>query len=145
MGLLSLGAGIAIGYVIGTKTGREGFERGVESVKSTASETWHDPKVQDAVRRAEETANTVAHDVADRAKKAAAAASEAIRSGVAEAEETVEDAADAVKETADEAREKSSSPETKATYNGDVLSDPGLTTERKGTDWSDEGGAPKPE
>lgn len=139
MGLLSLGAGIAIGYVIGTKSGREGFERGVESVKSTASEKWHDPKVQDAVRRAEETANTVAHDVADRAKKAATAASEAIRSGVAEAEETVEDAAETVKETTEQHRP----PETKTTYNGDVVSDPGLTTERKGTDWSDEGGAPK--
>lgn len=109
MGLLSLGAGVAIGYVIGTKSGRES----VDSFKKSAGEKWNDPKVQDAVRRAEETANNVAHDVAGRTKQAAVAASEAIRKGLteatdaaAEAEAKVDEAAEKVQETADEAEAK---------------------------------------
>ena len=109
MGLLSLGAGVAIGYVIGTKSGQKSFD----SFKRTAEEKWNDPKVQDAVRKAEETANNVAHDVAGRAKEAVTAASGAIKEGLseatdvaAEAEEKIDDAAVRAEETVDEAEEK---------------------------------------
>lgn len=106
MGMISLGAGIAIGYVIGTKTGQNTFERGVQSVRSTASETWHDPKVQDAVRRAEETTNNVAHDVTDRAKKAATAFGEAVRSGASQAADTAVNLAAEAEQAADAAAQR---------------------------------------
>ncbi|GGE60517.1 hypothetical protein GCM10011401_04250 [Nesterenkonia cremea] len=109
MGLLSLGAGVAIGYVIGTKSGQKSFD----SFKRTAEEKWNDPKVQDAVRKAEETANSVAHDVAGRAKEAVTAASGAIKDGLSEAtdaaadaEQKVDEAAAKAEDTVEEAEEK---------------------------------------
>lgn len=106
MGLLSLGAGVAIGYVIGTKTTRADVERGLEKVRRTAEDTWNDPKVQDFVKKTEQTANEVAHEVAERSKAAAAAASEAMKNRAEEAEETVASTAETVKETADDAAER---------------------------------------
>lgn len=109
MGLLSLGAGVAIGYVIGTKSGQRNFD----NLKRTAGEKWNDPKVQDAVRKAEETANNVAHDVAGRAKEAVTAASGAIKDGLSEAtdaaadaEQKVDEAAAKAEDTVEEAEEK---------------------------------------
>ncbi len=110
MGLLSLGAGVAIGYVIGTKSGRESFD----SFKKSAGEKWNDPKVQDAVRKAEETANNVAHDVAGRAKEAVTAASGAIKDGLSEATDVAAEAEAKVDEAAQKAEEKVEEAESKA-------------------------------
>lgn len=125
MGLLSLGAGIAIGYVIGTKTGRDSFNDGLNNAIRSAEDTWNRPEVQDFVAKTTETTTHLRHDLAEGAKKAAAAASEAVK----KAETLVEEVAEEFKP-----------PETKTTYNGDVISDPGQSTERKGTDWANEGG-----
>lgn len=148
MGLLSLGAGVAIGYVIGTKNGKEKLDSTVESAKKTAEEKWNDPKVQELVTKASDTATKVAHDVAEGTKKAAAYASETVKQGAEKAEaaaeaaeETVSDAADAAEETVAEAAEEYTAPQTKTLPNGDVVSDPSQSTERKGTDWANEGGA----
>lgn len=80
MGLISLGAGVAIGYVIGTKNGKAKLEKGIESVKRTADETWNDPKVQDFVHKASDSAAKVAHEATTGAKRTASAAADAWRS-----------------------------------------------------------------
>ena len=125
MGLFSLGAGIAIGYVIGTKTGREKANDGLNSAIRSAEDTWNRPEVQDFVSKTSETTTQLRHDFAEGAKKAAAAASDAVK----KAEGMVEEVAEEFK-----------APETKTTYRGDSISDPGQSTERKGTDWANEGG-----
>ncbi|WP_022873843.1 hypothetical protein [Nesterenkonia alba] len=155
MGLISLGVGIGIGYVIGTKTGREKFDRAIESARTTAEETWNRPDVQDFVHKASDTASQVAHDVAESSRTAAAYASEAVKKAAEQAaeaaakaedaaetaEEKVAEATEAAEEKVEEAAEEYRPPQTKTTYNGDVVSDPGQSTERKGTDWANEGGA----
>ncbi|MGQ7787427.1 hypothetical protein [Nesterenkonia sp. K-15-9-6] len=128
MGLLSLGVGMAVGYVLGTKHGKEGFEQ----ARRSASEAWNDPdlqeKIQDTVSSVGDTAGKVAQDVAEKTRRAATAAAEAVRRGGAEAAETFE--------------EEFHAPETVPSSHGDVDSDPGLSTEKEGSDWAQEGGAP---
>lgn len=144
MGLLSLGAGVAIGYVIGTKTGRDKLDTGLSTVKKNAEETWNRPDVQDFVHRASDTATKVAHEAAGGAKKAAAAASEAVKKAAEkteEAEVAVSEIVDEAEEKVEEAAEEFTGPETHSTYRGDFVSDPAQSTERKGSDWANEGGA----
>lgn len=127
MGLVSLGAGVAIGYLIGTKTGRDKVDTSIESVKKTAQETWEREDVQDFVSKATDTATRVSHDVAEGAKKAAAVASDAVKKASEKAEEAEEAVADVVNEAEDIVEEKA----------GEFTS-----TDREGTDdWTNEGGA----
>ncbi|WP_120003529.1 YtxH domain-containing protein [Nesterenkonia muleiensis] len=127
MGLVSLGAGVAIGYLIGTKTGRDKVDARIENVKRTAQETWEREDVQDFVSKATDTATKVSHDVAEGAKKAAAAASDAVKKASEKAEEAEEAVADVVDEAEDIVEEKA----------GEFTS-----TDHKGTDdWTNEGGA----
>jgi len=44
--------GAAAGYVVGTRTGRQGYER----LKKQANDFWHNPKVQNTVSQAEDFA-----------------------------------------------------------------------------------------
>lgn len=144
MGLISLGAGIAIGYAIGTTKGREKVESTFESAKKKAEETWNRPDVQDFVSKTSERAEEFAHDVAEQSRKAAAYASEAVKKASEQADDVAgraEDIIDEAEEAVQEKAEEYKAPQTKTTYNGDVVSDPGQTTERKGTDWANEGGA----
>lgn len=159
MGLLSLGVGIAIGYGIAVKPGKEKLDAGISKVRGTAQETWEREDVQDFVHKTSDTATKVSQDVSESARKAAAVASDAIKKGTekatdaaAEAAEKAESAADAaeekVSETAQAAEEKVKetaeefkAPTTKTLPNGDVVSDPSQTTEREGHDWANEGGA----
>lgn len=48
-GKLALVAGAAVGYVLGTRAGREQYER----LKGRAQELWQDPRVQGRVTEAE--------------------------------------------------------------------------------------------
>ena len=64
---LTLIAGVAIGYVLGSRAGRERYEQ----IKSGASKVAHNPKVQDAVGRAQEAASHQAATMVDAAKDAA--------------------------------------------------------------------------
>ena len=110
MGLLSLGAGVAIGYLIGTQTGRNKVDEGIEQAKKSAQETLGREEVQDFVSMASDTATRVTHEIAENAKRAAKSASEALRKAadkadeaqsmradvVVEAEETVESKAEEV-------------------------------------------------
>lgn len=57
-GKLLLLAGAAVGYVLGTRAGRERYEQ----IKDSVNKAWHDPRVQEKVTEAE-------HFVSDTASK----------------------------------------------------------------------------
>lgn len=144
MGLLTLGAGVAIGYFIGTKTGKEKLDAGIENVKKTAQDTWEREDVQGFVAKTSDTASRVSHDVTESAKKAAATASDLMKKAAEKADEAEEKVSEVVDEAEDFVQQKAEefkAPQTETTYNGDVVSDPAQSTERKGTDWANEGGA----
>ncbi|MDQ0425662.1 YtxH domain-containing protein [Cellulomonas iranensis] len=48
--------GAGVGYLLGTRAGRQQFEK----IKTWASDTWHDPRVQGYVQDAEKTATEFA-------------------------------------------------------------------------------------
>lgn len=54
-------AGLGIGYVLGTRAGREKYEQ----LKSTAMKLWNDPRVQRQVDSAEAFVKDKAPDVAE--------------------------------------------------------------------------------
>ena len=54
-------AGLGVGYVLGTRAGRERYE----SIKSAASKLWNDPRVQKQVDTAEAFVKDKAPDVAE--------------------------------------------------------------------------------
>lgn len=53
--------GIGIGYVLGTRAGREKYDQ----LKATAQKFWNDPRVQKQVNNAEEFVKDKAPDVAE--------------------------------------------------------------------------------
>lgn len=101
MGLLSLGAGVAIGYLIGTKKGQDRVDVGIENAKKSAQEAWEREEVQDFVSMASDTATRVSHEVAEGAKKAAKSASGALRKAADKADEAQEMMTDIVDEAED--------------------------------------------
>jgi hypothetical protein len=60
-GKLLLVVGLAVGYVLGARAGREKYEE----LKKTASNLWHDPRVQRQVKQAEDFAKDKAPDVVE--------------------------------------------------------------------------------
>lgn len=50
-GKIALVAGAAVGYVLGTKAGRQRYEQ----IKSNVESLWQDPRVQTKVSEAQET------------------------------------------------------------------------------------------
>jgi hypothetical protein len=62
----SLLIGVAIGYVLGSRAGRERYEQ----IKTGASKVAHNPTVQDAVGRAQDAVTHQAAAVATAAKDA---------------------------------------------------------------------------
>lgn len=101
MGLLSLGAGVAIGYLIGTNTGKDRVDVSIENAKKSAQDTWEREEVQDFVSMASDTATKVTHEVAESAKKAAKSASEVLRKAADKADEAQEMMSDVVDEAED--------------------------------------------
>jgi hypothetical protein len=71
-GKFLLVVGLAVGYVLGARAGRQRYEL----IKRTAKKIWHNPQVQKQVGHVEDFAKDKASDVADLlsdgAKKAAA-------------------------------------------------------------------------
>src|SRR5699024_5709553 len=126
MGLLSLGAGVAIGYVIGTNTGRKTFDASFDTMRKSAEETWNRPDVHEVVEKTTESTYQLRQELADGAKRAVAVASDAVKR---------------VEQKVNEATDEFVSPETETTYDGDVVSDPAQSTESSGADWSNEGGS----
>lgn len=72
--------GGAIGYVLGTRAGREQFEK----IRSSARDLWENPRVQGTVSDVEQRASDFVHDVAPDLKEkvtgAVRSATEAVRS-----------------------------------------------------------------
>ena len=62
---LSFLVGVAVGYVLGSRAGRERYEQ----IKSGATKVAHNPTVQDAVGKAQETVTQQATAVAGAAKE----------------------------------------------------------------------------
>lgn len=83
-GRILLCVGLAAGYVLGARAGRERYE----DIKRAASKLWNDPKVQHQVRTAGDFAKDKTPDVveflADGAKKVAAQVSGSARTKSAE-------------------------------------------------------------
>jgi hypothetical protein len=82
-GKLLLVVGLAVGYVLGARAGRERYE----DIKRAADKFWNSPKVQRQVHNAEDFAKDKAPDVvgflADGAKKVAAQVSGSSRTASA--------------------------------------------------------------
>jgi gas vesicle protein len=68
--LIMLGLGIALGYVLGTRDGRERYD----AMKAKVTELWEDPRVAKARKDVEEYARTQAPIIRERAEAAAKAA-----------------------------------------------------------------------
>jgi hypothetical protein len=60
-GKILLLTGLAVGYVLGTRAGRERYEE----IKSAATKLWSDPRVQKPVKQAEEFVKDKAPEVAE--------------------------------------------------------------------------------
>lgn len=60
-GKILLLTGVAVGYVLGARAGRERYE----DIKKTASKLWNDPRVQKPVHQAQDFAKDKAPDVAE--------------------------------------------------------------------------------
>jgi hypothetical protein len=60
-GKVLLLVGLAVGYVLGTRAGRERYDQ----MKAQAQKLWQDPRVQKQVKQAEQFAKDKAPDVVD--------------------------------------------------------------------------------
>ena len=60
-GKILLVTGLAVGYVLGARAGREQYEK----IKASASNFWNSPRVQRQVNQAEDFVKDKAPDVAD--------------------------------------------------------------------------------
>ena len=58
--------GLGLGYVLGTRAGRERYEQ----IKAGAEKIWHDPRVQQQVTQVEQFVKDKAPDLADKASSA---------------------------------------------------------------------------
>ena len=67
--------GLAVGYVLGTRAGRERYEQ----IKAGAEKVWLDPRVQEQVHTVEEFVKDKAPDLADKATTAAKKVTSAVR------------------------------------------------------------------
>jgi oxygen-dependent protoporphyrinogen oxidase len=77
-GKLLILAGAAVGYVLGTRAGRQRYEE----IKDRADTLWHDPRVQQKVSDAQHTVKAKAPEIQDRLTEAAARATEKVKSTV---------------------------------------------------------------
>lgn len=65
-GRLLLAAGIGVGYVLGSRAGRQSYE----SLKRCAQDLWSDPRVRDRVSEVEDSVKEKAPAVQDKAEQA---------------------------------------------------------------------------
>ncbi|WP_040159279.1 hypothetical protein [Mobilicoccus massiliensis] len=86
-------SGAAVGYVLGTRAGRDRYDE----MKKQADALWHDPRVQEKVSTATETVKDKAPDVGAKLSSAAGNAASA-------AKDKASSAADAAKNKASEVR-----------------------------------------
>ncbi|MGW6174264.1 hypothetical protein ACWF5H_12280 [Arthrobacter sp. NPDC055138] len=117
-GKLMFGAGLALGFVLGSKSGRSAYD----SLKTKSQELWHNPTVQDKVHEATDVVKDKAPEVAEQlteaAKKAGSAAAAKLPGK----------------------HGKDGGGAYTGTTTTDTVSDPALN-DQTGQDWTDEGGA----
>ncbi len=75
-GKVLLLTGAAVGYVLGTRDGRERYEQ----IRSQAQRLWNDPKVQDARSHAQDAARERAPEMQQKLSDAASKAGDSARS-----------------------------------------------------------------
>jgi SLT domain-containing protein len=71
MGKLTLLAGGAVGYVLGTRAGRERFEQ----IKSQAQTLWEHPKVQEQASKVQGVAKRKSSDMQDKVSSSSSSSS----------------------------------------------------------------------
>jgi hypothetical protein len=137
---LLFGAGIAAGYVLGSRSGRAAYDK----LKARAAGIWDSKPVQDKVTAAKEAVKEKAPEVGDQLAEAARRAGTVLDSAMHRDASKPGDAgtASATGASADSGHvpAHSTHPETVNLGTSDVESDPALN-DTTGQDWSDEGGA----
>jgi len=68
--------GLGLGYVLGTRAGRERYEQ----IKAGAEKVWQDPRVQKQVQTAQEFVKDKAPDLAEKATSAVKKVATTVRS-----------------------------------------------------------------
>ena len=150
-GKVLFGAGIAAGYILGSRSGREAYEK----LKARAAALWESQPVQDKVTAATAAVKEKAPEVSEQLGEAARRAGTVIGSAVRRDQTTtgtpgggkLNDGAagggipahSTHPETANLGTSSASAPSA-ASAAADVESDPALN-DQHGQDWSDEGGA----
>ncbi len=140
-GKLLFGAGIAAGYVLGSRSGRAAYEK----LKTRAAALWESQPVQDKVAAATEAVKEKAPEVSEQLGEAARRAGTVIGSAVRRDTPPTGTAGDGSAAQGG-IPAHSTHPETVnlgtsvAAGASDVDSDPALS-DQHGQDWSDEGGA----
>jgi len=94
--LLALGLGIAVGYVLGTRDGRERYD----AMKGKVTEFWENPHVVKARVDVENFAKTQAPVIMERAEAAAKAAPGVVADGAKITADAAREAADRTAEVA---------------------------------------------
>jgi hypothetical protein len=154
---LLLGVGIAVGYVLGSRSGRAAYDK----LKARAAGIWDSKPVLDKVSAATEVIKEKAPEVADQLGEAARRAGTVIgsamhrdaassdgKTGMSDGGATVSGSASGASAAgafgagaaSDHIPAHSTHPETVNLGTSDVDSDPALN-DTHGQDWSDEGGA----
>jgi hypothetical protein len=152
---LLFGAGIAAGYVLGSRSGRAAYDK----LKARATSIWDSKPVQDKVTAATEAVKEKAPDVGDQlseaARRAGTVLSSAMHRDTSKSGDTTRSStyastgaasasggAGSDGDTPDSGHvpAHSTHPETVNLGTSDVESDPALN-DSAGQDWSDEGGA----
>lgn len=96
--LMKLGLGIAIGYVIGARAGRERYDQ----MKDKATELWESPRVTKARTSVEDYARAQGPILRDKAEAVAKATPGFVTTTAKEVTETAREVAESVKGTAKE-------------------------------------------
>ena len=144
-GKVLFGAGIAAGYVLGSRSGRAAYEK----LKARAAALWESQPVQDKVTAATEAVKEKAPEVSEQLGEAARRAGTVIGSAVrrdssptGNVDKSSDTAAAGIPahSTHPETVNLGTSSASAASAAADVESDPALN-DQHGQDWSDEGGA----
>ena len=144
-GKILFGAGIAAGYVLGSRSGRAAYEK----LKARAAALWESQPVQDKLTAATDAVKEKAPEVSEQLGEAARRAGTVIGSAVRRDNSPTgnvdksNDAAAAgipAHSTHPETVNLGTSSASAASAAADVESDPALN-DQQGQDWSDEGGA----
>jgi len=99
--LLTLGFGIAVGYVVGARAGRERYDQ----MKGKATELWENPRVTKARTTVEDYARTQAPILRDKAEAVAKATPGFVTDTAKDVAETAREVAESARDSAKELAE----------------------------------------